>query len=156
MLGTIGCSPWLIGVLRGGGISHQHITIAAPTWIGDLRGSTAGKRPYPRFALTFTLQSTWSNRIRGSGVARCSSPAGTPPRYDGGAASGWSGKGEVVGAVDLWIEGSDYKHYTPSVGPSRAVRSESRDPDSISDVLNQCRGSTIWRLKLEPTYPFVL
>jgi hypothetical protein len=88
-----------------GGISRRHITAVAPPWTEDLRGSTVGKRPYPRFALTFTLQSTWSNRIRGSGLAHCSSPVGTPPCYDGGSASDRPGKGEVVGAVDLWIEG---------------------------------------------------
>jgi hypothetical protein len=103
-------SPRRFGAIRGGGgggISRRHITAAAQPWTVDLRGSMAGMRPYIRFALTFTLLSTWSNRIRGSGVARCSSPVGTPSRYDGGAASGWPGKGEVVGVVDLWIEDSD-------------------------------------------------
>jgi hypothetical protein len=61
----------------------------------------AGENSLIPFPYMLSTRSTIRIRTYGSGVARCSSPAGTPPCYDGGAASGRPGKKKDRGSSDV-------------------------------------------------------
>jgi hypothetical protein len=85
-------------------ISHRRwSTAAAPLHAADqaLRNPNTSKSATVAFASFSSMRSTIRFRTCGLGVARCSSPVGTPPRYDGGAASARPGKEEDGRAVDL-------------------------------------------------------
>jgi hypothetical protein len=79
------------------------ITAVAPLHAADqaLHNPNTGKSANVAFASFSSMRSTIRFRTYGSGVARCSSPAGTLSCYDGGATSGRPGKEQDGRAVDL-------------------------------------------------------
>jgi hypothetical protein len=102
-------------------------------------------------------------------------PASAPPQGKCVSSDSREEEEEALWATDVWwaiqinwahclswVRGEPIDHgWTPTIRPLRipspdwlpAVRSKSRDQDSTSVILNQCRGSAILRLRLEPTYP---
>jgi hypothetical protein len=71
------------------------------------------------------------------------SPFMVPPLGLATSPSGWLKERRKGATVDIGINGRDLIHVPVQDDANVAVRSGSRVPYSISDTLNQCRGSLI-------------